>query len=78
MRTFDKVKHDRLWKQNLNKYSKMSGNLNMNYNLHKKTLENEDYKKHKINIDISTNIGCSKAISSSKNNKINEITKEKN
>ena len=77
MRTFDKVKHDRLWKQNLNKYSKMSGNLNMNYNLHKKTLENEDYKKHKINIDISTNIGCSKAISSSKNNKINEITKKK-
>jgi len=76
LRTFDKVKHDRLWKQNLNKYSKMSGNLNMNYNLHKKTLENDD-KKHKINIDISTNIGCTKATSSSKNNKINEITKRK-
>ena len=29
------------------------------------------------NEDISTNIGCSKAISSSKNNKINEITKKK-
>ena len=77
MRTFDKVKNDRLWKQNLNKYSKMSANLNMNYNLHKKTLENDDNKKHKINIDISTNIGCTKATSSSKNNKINEITKRK-
>jgi serine/threonine protein kinase len=77
MRTFDKVKHNRLWKQNLNKYSKMSGNLNMNYNLHKKTLENDDIKKHKINIDISTNIGCTKATSSSKNNKLTEITKRK-
>ena len=77
MRTFDKVKHDHLWKQNLNKYSKMSGNLNMNYSLNKKALENEDNKKHKINIDISTNIGCTKATNSSKNNKINEITKRK-
>ena len=77
MRTFDKVKHDRLWKQNLNKYSKMSGNLNMNYNLNKKTLENEDNRKHKINIDISTNIGCTKTTSSSKNNKVNEIAKRK-
>ena len=63
MRTFDKEKNDRFMKNNFNKYSKISGNLNMNLlkNIeHKNTIDVDDNKNHRINIDISTNIGCRK------------------
>ena len=63
MRTFDKEKNDRFMKNNFNKYSKISGNLNMNFlkNIeHKNTIDVDDNKNHRINIDISTNIGCRK------------------
>ena len=63
MRTFDKEKNDRFMKNNFNKYSKISGNLNMNLlkNIeHRNTIDVDDNKNHRINIDISTNIGCRK------------------
>ena len=61
IRTFDKEKHDRFMRQNLNKYNRISGNLNnylKNFE-HKNTIDIEE-KNHKINIDISTNLGCIK------------------
>ena len=61
IRTFDKDKHERFMKQQLNKYNKISGNLNnylKNFE-HKKTIDIEE-KNQRINIDISTNLGCIK------------------
>ena len=82
IRTFDKEKHDSFFKHNLNKYSKISGNLNKNYlkNIeHKNTIDLED-KIHKINIDISTNLGCIKNnnINNSNNNNEHHNSKKNN
>ena len=80
IRTFDKEKHDSFFKQNLNKYSKISGNLNKNYlkNLeHKNTIDVDD-KIHRINIDISTNLGCIKNNNTNNNNEHYNSKKKNN
>ena len=73
IRTFDREKNQPYMKQHLNKYSRISGALNTNYlkKLQKKNTTDEEDRFRRINIDISTNIGCSK-----KNNTGNNTNKK--
>ena len=83
VRTFDKEKNDRIKKKSINKYNRISGPLNMNYLKkyeHKKTID-EDENTHRINIDISTNLGCTKnnsTVNNTNNNNSNNNYKEYN
>ena len=81
IRTFDREKNQRFKKQNLNKYNRISRALNINYLKkieNRKTIDEED-KHRRINIDISTNIGCSKKnnTGNNNNNKENNNSKKK-
>ena len=71
MRTFDKQNFERFINNDYNKYSRISGNINMNIlkNIqHRNTIDVEDNRNHRINIDISTNLGCRKNNNTSINN----------
>ena len=75
IRTFDREKNQLYMKQHLNKYSRISGTLNSNYlkKIQKKNTIDEQDKFRRINIDISTNIGCSKKNNTGNNNNKKEI-----
>ena len=81
IRTFDKEKHQRFMKQNLNKYNKISGTLNINYlkKFEKKNTIDDEDKNRRINIDISTHKIYTKKNTkgNNNNNKENNNSKKK-